>query len=120
MSCSDIDRLATQIEERSELLTAIESQLMERRIKATLLPTIVLVAVERVGSVFGRRLDPLAGVGAMHEGIDFVVDTGSRVVASAWAGSSQPLSIIRSMETSSKSITVTSSPRATPICPDLM
>ena len=79
----DIDRLATQIEERSELLTAIESQLMERRIKATLLPTIVPVALERVGSVFGRRLDPLAGVGAMHEGIDFVVDTGSRVVASA-------------------------------------
>ncbi|MEI7428952.1 MAG: M23 family metallopeptidase [Betaproteobacteria bacterium] len=78
-----IDRLAEVVESRSDSLTALESQLMERRIKTTLLPTIVPVSSNHVGSTFGRRVDPIAGVGAMHEGIDFVADTGSKVVASA-------------------------------------
>jgi len=79
----DIDRLAEVVESRSDSLTALESQLMERRIKTTLLPTIVPVSSSHIGSTFGRRVDPIAGVGAMHEGIDFVADTGSKVVASA-------------------------------------
>ena len=79
----DIERLAALIDDRSDVLTAIESQLMERRIKATLLPTIVPIVAERVGSVFGRRVDPIARVGAMHEGIDFVADVGTKVLASA-------------------------------------
>ena len=79
----EIDRLAQVVEERSDTLTALESQLMERRIKATLLPTIVPISSDRVGSIFGRRLDPIAGVGAMHEGVDFVADPGTRVIASA-------------------------------------
>jgi murein DD-endopeptidase MepM/ murein hydrolase activator NlpD len=79
----EIDRLVERVEQRSDTLTALESQLMERRIKATLLPTIVPISSDRVGSTFGRRVDPIAGVGAMHEGMDFVADTGTRVVASA-------------------------------------
>lgn len=79
----EIDRLGEQIALRSDSLTALESQLMERRIKATLLPTIVPIGSERIGSTFGRRIDPIAGVGAMHEGIDFVAESGTRVVASA-------------------------------------
>ncbi len=79
----EIDRLAQIVEERSDALTAIESQLMEKRIKTTLLPTIVPIDSDRIGSTFGRRVDPIAGVGAMHEGIDFVADTGTRVIASA-------------------------------------
>jgi murein DD-endopeptidase MepM/ murein hydrolase activator NlpD len=79
----DIDRLSEIVESRSDSLTALESQLMERRIKTTLLPTIVPVSSNHIGSTFGRRVDPIAGVGAMHEGIDFVADTGSKVIASA-------------------------------------
>ena len=79
----EIDRLGEQIDARSDVLTALESQLMERRIKVTLLPTIVPISAERIGSVFGRRVDPIAGVGAMHEGVDFVADPGTRVIASA-------------------------------------
>ena len=79
----EIDRLGQIVEERSDALTAIESQLMERRIKTTLLPTIVPIDSDRIGSTFGRRVDPIAGVGAMHEGVDFVADTGTRVIASA-------------------------------------
>ena len=79
----EIDRLADVVEQRSEALTALESQLMARRIKTTLLPTIVPIQANYIGSTFGRRIDPIAGVGAMHEGLDFVADVGTQVVASA-------------------------------------
>ncbi|WP_301102881.1 M23 family metallopeptidase [Propionivibrio sp.] len=79
----EIDRLAEIVEQRSDALTALESQLMERRIKTTLLPTIIPIISDRIGSTFGHRLDPIAGVSAMHEGIDFVADPGTPVIASA-------------------------------------
>jgi len=79
----EIDRLAEIVEQRSDTLTALESQLMERRIKTTLLPTLVPIIADHVGSNFGHRLDPIAGVSALHEGIDFVADPGTRVNASA-------------------------------------
>ncbi|MBK9027635.1 Metalloendopeptidase-like membrane protein [Candidatus Propionivibrio aalborgensis] len=79
----DIDRLAEIVEQRSETLTELESQLMERRIKNALLPTMLPIKAEHVGSTFGYRVDPIAGVRAMHEGIDFVADKGTRVIASA-------------------------------------
>ena len=79
----EVDRLALSVEQRSEGLIALESQLMERRIKTTLLPTIVPINADHIGSTFGSRVDPIAGVGAMHEGIDFVAETGTRVAVSA-------------------------------------
>lgn len=79
----EVDRLAVTVEQRTEGLTALESQLMERRIKTTLLPTLMLIDADYVGSTFGTRVDPIAGVGAMHEGIDFVADTGTKVDAAA-------------------------------------
>ncbi len=79
----EIDRLGELVEQRNDELTALESQLMERRIKSSLLPTIVPIEAHHVGSSFGRRIDPIAGIGAMHEGIDFVAETGTRVIASA-------------------------------------
>ena len=79
----EIDRLSEIVEQRSETLTAVESQLMERRIKSTLLPTIVPIDANHIGSTFGRRVDPIEGVGAMHEGIDFVAEVGTKVIASA-------------------------------------
>ncbi len=79
----EIERLAEIVEQRSDSLSALESQLMERRIKTTLLPTIVPIEFDHIGSGFGRRVDPIAGVSAMHEGIDFVADVGTPVVASA-------------------------------------
>jgi murein DD-endopeptidase MepM/ murein hydrolase activator NlpD len=79
----EIDRLSEIIEERSDSLMALESQIMERRIKTTLLPTIVPINGTHVGSTFGRRIDPIAGVSAMHEGIDFVAEPGTPVIASA-------------------------------------
>lgn len=80
---TEIDRLSEAIEQRTDELTVLESQLMERRIKAVLLPTAMPIKADHIGSVFGRRIDPIAGGGAMHEGIDFVADPGTPVFASA-------------------------------------
>ncbi len=79
----EIDRLAGAVDESADSLTALESQLMERRIKSSLLPTLVPINAERMGSPFGRRIDPLAGVRAMHEGIDFGAQPGTPVFAAA-------------------------------------
>ena len=79
----EIDRLAEAVDESADNLTALESQLMERRIKSSLLPTLVPIDAKRIGSVFGRRIDPIAGVRASHEGVDFVADSGTPIVASA-------------------------------------
>ena len=79
----EVDRLAQIVEQRSDTLTVLESQLMEQRIKSSLLPTIFPISGDYVGSSFGRRLDPIAGVYALHEGVDFVADSGTRVIASA-------------------------------------
>ena len=80
---SEVERFSVTVEQRVEQLTALESQLMERRLKTTLLPTLSPINADHIGSGFGTRVDPIAGVGALHEGIDFVADTGTRVQAAA-------------------------------------
>ena len=79
----EIERLSATVDARVELLTVMESQLMEKRIKTVLLPTLLPIEGGYIGSTFGRRVDPIAGVGAMHEGIDFVADIGTPVFAAA-------------------------------------
>lgn len=79
----EIDRLAQIVEERSDRFTALESQLMERRIKVSLLPTLLPISASNIGSGFGGRVDPIAGVRAMHEGVDFIAETGTRVISAA-------------------------------------
>lgn len=79
----EILRLGESLDQRAEALTVVESQLMERRIKSSLLPTLSPIVADHIGSTFGRRLDPIAGVTALHEGIDFVADKGTRIIASA-------------------------------------
>jgi murein DD-endopeptidase MepM/ murein hydrolase activator NlpD len=79
----EVDRLAQIVEQRSDSLTALESQLMEQRFKTSLLPTILPIAANNIGSSFGWRVDPIAGVNAMHEGIDFIADPGTKVISAA-------------------------------------
>lgn len=79
----EVDRLAQVVEQRSDSLTALESRLMEQRYKSSLLPTILPISAANIGSSFGSRLDPIAGVRAMHEGIDFIAEPGTRVISAA-------------------------------------
>lgn len=79
----EVDRLSQLVEQRSDSLAALESQLLDKRVKSIQLPTILPIHVTNIGSGFGWRTDPIAGVQAMHEGIDFIADPGTRVIAAA-------------------------------------
>ena len=71
------------VESRGDMMSVLEAQLFEQAVKKKLLPTMMPVDAPYQASSFGRRIDPFTGQMAMHEGIDFLADTGSAVVAAA-------------------------------------
>jgi murein DD-endopeptidase MepM/ murein hydrolase activator NlpD len=75
--------LSRQLESRNDMLGVLEAQLFEEAVKKRLLPTMMPVAAPYNSSSFGRRIDPFTGELAMHEGIDFLAEPGSPVVAAA-------------------------------------
>ena len=79
----EIDRLAQEVDLRTDELTILESRFLEKRVKERLLPTTLPVKAAYLGSPFGQRSDPIAGLRAMHEGIDFNAEIGTPVVAAA-------------------------------------
>lgn len=78
-----IDQFSKHVEERNEALSVLETELMEMRLKKNLLPTTLPVAAQWNASAFGVRIDPFTGQHAMHEGVDFVANVGSAIVAAA-------------------------------------
>ena len=79
----EIDRLAGEVEQRSDDLAFLELKLLEKRVKDRLLPTILPVKDASLGSSFGHRSDPIAGLRSMHEGMDFSAEPGTPVVVAA-------------------------------------
>jgi murein DD-endopeptidase MepM/ murein hydrolase activator NlpD len=79
----EIERLAAAVDNHAAELEALEFHLLEKRVRDRLLPTTLPVKSTHLGSGFGVRLDPIAGIQARHEGIDFVASMGAPVVAAA-------------------------------------
>lgn len=79
----EIDRLAQEVDARTDELAFLESSFLEKRVRERLLPTTLPVKEAALGSPFGHRSDPIIGLRAMHEGIDFNSETGKAVVAAA-------------------------------------
>ena len=75
--------LERQVEVKTDTLSLIESQLLEDRIKKSLLPTTLPIDAQWSASAFGWRFDPFTGSRAMHEGVDFVAPTGTAIKAAA-------------------------------------
>ena len=78
-----LDALSRQMENRTDLLGVLEAQMFEQAVKRKLLPTILPVSGTYNASSFGVRIDPFTGQHTMHEGIDFIADTGTPIVAAA-------------------------------------
>ncbi len=75
--------LSRQMESRTDMLGLLEAQLFEQAVKKKAMPTMMPVSAPFNASGFGSRIDPFTGQQAMHEGIDFITDTGTPVVAAA-------------------------------------
>jgi murein DD-endopeptidase MepM/ murein hydrolase activator NlpD len=78
-----LDQLSRQMENRTDSLGILESQLFDAKVKKKLMPTIPPVDAAYLASSFGWRIDPFNGMLAMHEGLDFPVDVGSPIFAAA-------------------------------------
>ncbi len=78
-----LETLSRQMENRTDLLGVLEAQMFEQAVKKKLLPTILPVSGTYNASSFGMRIDPFTGQHSMHEGMDFLADTGTAIVAAA-------------------------------------
>jgi murein DD-endopeptidase MepM/ murein hydrolase activator NlpD len=79
-----LDLLARHTETRSDLYGVLESQLLDARVKQKLTPTALPVTFGSWNaSGFGWRIDPITGQMAVHEGIDFIAESGTPILAAA-------------------------------------
>jgi murein DD-endopeptidase MepM/ murein hydrolase activator NlpD len=77
---ADLDQLTNQ---RTDLLTVVESRLFEQKLRKMMVPTQRPVAGGDLGSYFGWRIDPMTGRSALHTGLDFQADPGTPILAAA-------------------------------------
>jgi len=75
--------LSRQMESRTDMLGVLEAQMVEQAVKKKAMPTMMPVNAPLNASGFGYRIDPFTGQQAMHEGVDFITDAGTPVVAAA-------------------------------------
>jgi murein DD-endopeptidase MepM/ murein hydrolase activator NlpD len=78
-----LEQLMQRMENRTDTLGIMESQLFDAKVKRKLMPTIPPVETSWSASSFGWRIDPITGMQAMHEGVDFIADTGTPIFAAA-------------------------------------
>ena len=78
-----LDRLARAVNDRGDKLMALETMLLQNQLSRKLLPSITPVTEGFYSSNFGWRLDPFTGENAMHEGVDYMVEAGTPILASA-------------------------------------
>jgi murein DD-endopeptidase MepM/ murein hydrolase activator NlpD len=77
---ADLDQLTDQ---RTDLLTVVESRLFDQKIRKMMIPTQHPVKGGQLGSAFGWRIDPFTGRSALHTGLDFQADPGTAILAAS-------------------------------------
>jgi murein DD-endopeptidase MepM/ murein hydrolase activator NlpD len=87
----EIERIAGELSDRTDKLTALESLLMSRKLQGATHPEGRPVSSGWISSGFGNRTDPMSGKSEFHRGVDFAGKWGSDIVAVAagvvtWSG----------------------------------
>ena len=78
-----LGRLSQLINDRGDKLLAMETMLLQNQLSSKLLPSVPPINEGWYSSNFGWRIDPFTGKNAIHEGIDYMVDAGTAIHASA-------------------------------------
>jgi len=78
-----LEQTSRQMENRTDSLGILESQLFDAQVKKKLMPTIPPVDGSWSASSFGWRIDPFTGQRAFHEGIDVMAEHGTSFRAAA-------------------------------------
>ena len=79
----ELDQLARSLEDRTDKLRFLESTLTEMQAKRLLIPSQAPIAGGYSSSGFGWRIDPFTGMNAFHDGLDFMAEEGSPILAAA-------------------------------------
>ena len=87
LSMQELQAALTELEaltnQRTDVMTVIESRLFEQKIKKLMVPTEAPVKDVNLGSTFGWRIDPITGRWALHTGLDFPAEPGTPIFAAA-------------------------------------
>ena len=87
LSLGDLTRqinvLTKQMEDRTEKLGILDSLMIVDSAKKKLLPSVLPIEGSWFSSNYGWRIDPISGVRAFHEGMDFMAETGTPARAAA-------------------------------------
>jgi murein DD-endopeptidase MepM/ murein hydrolase activator NlpD len=78
-----IDQLMQALDERNDRLGVLEAMLLQQNLQKNTIPTARPVNVGYNSSSFGWRVDPFTGQIAMHEGLDFMAESGTPIYAAA-------------------------------------
>lgn len=78
-----LDSLTRLVDDRTDKLTALNTLLMQDQLSRGLLRSVDPVTDGVYTSNFGWRVDPFTGRSAMHEGVDFMAESGTAIHASA-------------------------------------
>jgi len=78
-----INLLTKQMEDRTEKLGILDSLMIVDSAKKKLLPSVMPIEGGWYSSNYGWRIDPITGVRAFHEGMDFMAEMGTPAHAAA-------------------------------------
>ena len=76
-------QMSQVLADRNDKLLALETMLMQNQLNKNLLPSVAPIKTGFYSSNFGWRIDPFTGHNAMHEGVDYMVEEGTPITASA-------------------------------------
>jgi murein DD-endopeptidase MepM/ murein hydrolase activator NlpD len=78
-----LQQLSRVLADRNDKLLALQTMLMQNQLNKNLLPSVAPIKSGFYSSNFGWRIDPFTGQNAMHEGVDYMVEEGTPITASA-------------------------------------
>lgn len=79
----ELARFGQQLEAQADSLSILEALTLREQVKKSAFPSLHPITSGWFSSNYGWRIDPITGKQAMHEGVDFMAETGTAIKAAA-------------------------------------